>query len=130
MTKISVITEDLDDFLVRGRAMAKRADQGGPLERSITISFANILDMAAVLTTERTRLLLTLLNAEKTLSELAAVLHRDVSAVARDVKLLEKAGLLTATMVSNPGHGRHKVVRAVAQRIELSAVLEAGMLVA
>ena len=125
MTTLIVRSESLDDFLARAKTTAQQADQGQRLDKSITISFANVLEMAAVLTKERTRILQSVLNSEKSLTELAATLHRDASAVSRDVAKLEKAGLLCSALVANPGHGRHKIVKAAAPRIELSAVLEA-----
>jgi len=123
MTKLMVRTESLDDFLARAKDMAKRADRGDSFDRSMTISFNDIVDMAAILTKERIRMLQALLGVEKTVSELAIELHRNQQSVARDVKQLEVAGLLFAKLVSNPGHGRHKVVSAVAPRIELSAII-------
>ena len=124
MTKLIVRTENLDEFLTRAKDVARRADTGNQFDRSITISFGDVVDMASILTKERIRMLQALLGVEKTVSELAIELHRNQQSVARDVKQLEGAGLLSAKLVSNPGHGRHKVVRAVASRIELSAIIE------
>ena len=124
MTRLIVRTENLDDFLARAKDVARRADTGSQFDRSITISFSDVVDMASILTKERIRMLQALLGVEKTVSELAIELHRNQQAVARDGKQLEVAGLLFAKLVSNPGHGRHKVVRAAAPRIELSAIIE------
>ena len=124
MTRLIVRTENLDDFLARAKDVARRADTGSRFDRSITISFSDVVDMASILTKERIRMLQALLGVEKTVSELAIELHRNQQSVARDVKQLEVAGLLFAKLVSNPGHGRHKVVRAAAPRIELSAIIE------
>jgi predicted transcriptional regulator len=124
MTRLIVRTENLDDFLARAKDVARRADTGSQFDRSITISFSDVVDMASILTKERIRMLQALLGVEKTVSELAIELHRNQQSVARDVKQLEVAGLLFAKLVSNPGHGRHKVVRAAAPRIELSAIIE------
>jgi predicted transcriptional regulator len=124
MTRLIVRTENLDDFLARAKDVARRADTGSQFDRSITISFSDVVDMASILTKERIRMLQALLGVEKTVSELAIELHRNQQSVARDVKQLEGAGLLFAKLVSNPGHGRHKVVRAAAPRIELSAIIE------
>ncbi|HQV80994.1 MAG: HTH domain-containing protein [Agitococcus sp.] len=130
MKKLIVRTESLDDFLARAKDVARRADAGSQLEHSITISFNDVVEMASVLTKERIRMLQALLGVEKTVSELALELHRNQQAVARDVKQLESRGLLFAKLVSNPGHGRHKVVRTAAPRIELSAVIEANTIAA
>ncbi|HQV21483.1 MAG TPA: MarR family transcriptional regulator [Agitococcus sp.] len=130
MKKLIVRTESLDDFLARAKDVARHVDAGGQLERSITISFNDVVEMAAVLTKERIRMLQALLGVEKTVSELAFELHRNQQSVARDVKQLENRGLLFAKLVSNPGHGRHKVVRAAAPRIELSAVIDENTIAA
>lgn len=130
MTKLVVRTESLDDFLARAKEVAKRADVGGQFDRSITISFNDVVEMASVLTKERIRMLQALLSEEKTISELAIELHRDTSAVARDVKQLENVGLLFAKLVPNHGHGRHKVVKAAAPRIELSAIIDVNTIAA
>ncbi len=130
MTKLIVRTESLDDFLARAKDVAKRADTGGQFDRSITISFNDVVDMAAVLTKERIRMLKALLGVEKTVSELAIELHRNQQSVARDVKQLEGAGLLFAKLVPNHGHGRHKVVMAAAPRIELSAIIDVNTIAA
>ena len=57
MTKLMVRTESLDDFLARAKDVAKRADRGDSFDRSMTISFNDIVDMAAILTKERIRML-------------------------------------------------------------------------
>ena len=48
-------------------------------------------------------------------------LHRDRSAVKRDVDEMERAGLVTITEKVLPGHGRMKEVRVVANRFRLQA---------
>jgi hypothetical protein len=57
------------------------------------------------------------------LSALALALARDPSAVRRDVTLLESQCLVTTSKVSNSGHDKHTVVKRVATRIELAAVV-------
>ena len=47
-------------------------------------------------------------------------LHRDRSAVKRDIDELEKAGLIEVRDMPLPGHGRKKEVRAVAEQILLA----------
>jgi predicted transcriptional regulator len=59
----------------------------------------------------------------KTIKELTSRLHRNRSAVTKDVGLLEKLGLVVTSRQSNPGHGFQKVVQSIAQKIELVATL-------
>jgi predicted transcriptional regulator len=55
------------------------------------------------------------------ITEIAQRLHRDRSAVKRDVDELARAGLVTVTEKPLPGHGRMKEVRATARRFRLMA---------
>ena len=55
------------------------------------------------------------------ITEISERLHRDRSAVKRDVDELERAGLVTVAEKVLPGHGRMKEVRATAHRFSLQA---------
>lgn len=57
------------------------------------------------------------------IKELTSRLHRNRSAVTKDVGMLEKMGLIVSSRQSNPGHGFQKVVQSVAPRIEMVATL-------
>jgi len=79
--------------------------------------------MFAVLSEGRRRLMLEVMHEPRTINELSRRLHRNRSAISKDVGLLEKAGLLVSQRQANPGHGIQKVVRSVAPRIEMVATL-------
>ena len=79
--------------------------------------------MIAVLSEGRRRLMLEVMHEPRTINELSRRLHRNRSAISKDVGLLEKAGLLVSQRQANPGHGIQKVVRSVAPRIEMVATL-------
>ena len=55
------------------------------------------------------------------ITEISERLHRDRSAVKRDIDELERAGLVTVVEKAHPGHGRMKEVRATATRFSLRA---------
>jgi len=55
------------------------------------------------------------------ITDIAERLHRDRSAVKRDIDELERAGLVTIADKVLPGHGRMKEVRATANRFRLQA---------
>jgi predicted transcriptional regulator len=66
--------------------------------------------------------MLQVMNQPKTISELSLCLHRNCSAVTKDLGLLEKWGLVVSCCASNPGHGVQKFVQAAAQRIDIMTV--------
>jgi hypothetical protein len=53
----------------------------------------------------------------------AQKMKRDRSPITRDVAALGKAGLVTVTEKTHPGHGRMKEVRARAKAIKLEALV-------
>ena len=57
------------------------------------------------------------------ISRLASDLRRDRKAVRRDVTLLESFGLLKTREELNPGHGRRRIVEALAAKYELVAAI-------
>jgi predicted transcriptional regulator len=121
--KVEIKTESTERFLDRLLARAMAMDRGEMPDPGITISFADPMEMLAMLSAERVRLLNRVKEEPLHLAGLAAELKRDVRAVSRDVSLLEKAGLLRTSYKSNPGHGRLKIVEPVAQEYKLVACL-------
>ena len=59
----------------------------------------------------------------KIINELTRRLHRNPSAVTKDVGMLEKMGLIVSSRQLNPGHGLQKVVKSIAPKIEMVATL-------
>jgi len=123
MTRVVVRTDDVAGFFVRARDAARRADHGGDFEGIVTLSFEDPQQMFTLLSEARRRLILEVMNEPKSISELSQRLHRNRSAVTKDIGLLERVGLLVSQRQANPGHGVQKVVRAIAPRIEMVATL-------
>lgn len=123
MTKIVIRTDDVMSFFSRAKDAARRADRGEAFEGKITLSFEDPQRMFAVLSEARRRLMLEVMREPRTINELSHRLHRNRSAITKDVGLLEKMGLLVSQRQSNPGHGIQKVVRSVAPKIEMVATL-------
>ena len=123
MTKIVIRTDDIAGFFDRAQDAAQRADRGGAFDGKVTLSFEDPQKMFTVLSEARRRLMVEVMREPKTISELSLRLHRNRSAVTKDVGLLERLGLIVSQRQANPGHGIQKIVRSVAPRIEMVATL-------
>lgn len=123
MSKIVIRTDDVTDFFARAKDAAQRADQGAAFEAKVTLSFEDPQRMFTVLSQARRRLILEVMREPKSIGELSQRLHRNRSAITKDVVLLERMGLLVSQRQTNPGHGIQKIVRSVAPRIEMVATL-------
>jgi predicted transcriptional regulator len=123
MTKVVIRTDDLDGFFARAKDAARRADQGQALDGKVTISFEDPQRMFTVLSEARRRLMSEVMHEPKSINELTSRLHRNRSAITKDVGMLEKMGLIVSSRRSNPGHGIQKMVQSVAPRIEMVATL-------
>jgi len=121
LPEASVKIERLDDFLGRARKLARLADTGKPIPESFVISFEDPADMLAVLTPTRLALFRLIKQKPGSIASIAQSMKRDRSAVTRDVAALGKAGPVTVTEKTHPGHGRMKEVRARANAIKLEA---------
>lgn len=123
MTKVVIRTDDLDGFFARAKDAARRADHGQAFDGKVTISFEDPQRMFTVLSEERRRLMSEVMHEPKSINELTSRLHRNRSAITKDVGMLERMGLIVSSRRSNPGHGIQKMVRSVASRIEMVATL-------
>lgn len=121
MNKLTIKTGTEEEFFKRGRRLASAADQGKLLPDECIISFEDPADVIKLMTATRLALFRTVKDAPGSITEIAERLHRDRSAVKRDVVAMERAGLVTVTEKSLPGHGRMKEVRAKADRFSLQA---------
>lgn len=123
MTKAIIRTDDVANFFARARDAARRADSGQDFDGKITLSFEDPQRMFVVLSEARRRLMLEVMREPKTINELSLCLHRNRSAITKDVGLLEKMGLIVSQKQTNPGHGIQKLVQAIAPKIEMVATL-------
>ena len=121
MSKLTIKTGNEEEFFQRGRQLARAADRGQALPEESTISFEDPADVLKLITAARLALFRAIKEAPGSITEISGRLHRDRSAVKRDVDELERAGLVTVAERVLPGHGRMKEVRATAQRISLMA---------
>lgn len=123
MSKLTIKTAKEDEFFKRGKKLAKLADAGKPIPQESVISFEDPSDVLKLLTAARLELFGAIKEQPGSITAISDRLHRDRSAVKRDVDVLAKAGLVNIAIKPLPGHGRMKEVRAAAKRFRLEAVL-------
>jgi predicted transcriptional regulator len=123
MSKLTIKTGTEDDFFRRGRQLAQAADRGQGLPEESMISFEDPADVVKLITAARLALFRAIKEMPGSITEISERLHRDRSAVKRDVDELERAGMVTVSEKVLPGHGRMKEVRATAKQVSLMAVV-------
>ena len=119
MTKLIITTGNDEDFFKRGRRVAQVADQGETMPDEHVLSFEDPSDMMRLITEARLALFRAVKDEPGSITAIAERLHRDRSAVKRDVDILQAAGMVTVAEKVLPGHGRMREVRATAQRLSL-----------
>lgn len=121
--KLRVTGDGVKGSFSRAREHARKLDRGEELAPEITVSFENASDMMRVLSAQRIRLLHVAREKATPMSDLALDLRRDTRAVARDVDLLERFGLLRSRYEKNPGHGKRRIVESRAAKYQLVATI-------
>jgi predicted transcriptional regulator len=124
--KDKVTLDDFEMFDARaaaGRAVAHAIDNTMPIPYSVTIRAHKFEDFIATLTPKRFQLLRLSKTGKRSIAELAVAAHRDPSAVSKDIAKLVDLGLVKVVVESNAGHGTKKIVRAVAENIEIVSIL-------
>jgi predicted transcriptional regulator len=123
MNKLIVRTATEEEFFKRGRKLAKLADLGEPLPEERVVSFEDPAEVLKLLTAARLALFRSIKAQPGSITAISERLHRDRSAVKRDVDELAKVGMLKVEPKVLPGHGRMKEVSVTAQRFMLEAQL-------
>ncbi len=123
MRNVTVSTGTTEEFFARTRKTAKQIDCKEIPKPEFTLTFEDPSDMFAVMTPARLELFRAAKSDPSSITAIAHRLHRDRSAVKKDVDILVAAGLLNIEEVPLPGHGRQKYVHAAADRIQLQAVV-------
>ncbi len=119
--KLMITTGTEKDFFERGKKIARKLDQGESVEPECVISFEDPQELLELVTTARMNLFRSVKAEPGSIAEIARRLHRDRSAVKRDVDKLAQAGLFNVELKSLSGHGRMKLVTAAADRFQLMA---------
>ncbi len=121
MVKLTITTGTEKDFFRRGKELARRLDKGERLPPESIVTFEDPEDILELVTAARVNLFRAVKKEPGSIAEIARRLHRDRSAVKRDVDVLEAAGLVEVETRSFPGHGRMRFVKAVAEKFQLIA---------
>ncbi len=116
---LRVGTGTAEEFFERSLDRARRLDGGERLAPTLRLTFEDPADLIRAMTTKRVEIIQAIRRSAAGVSEIAAMLHRDRAAVNRDVQVLEALGLVRTEWATNPGHGKRKVVRPLADRYEL-----------
>lgn len=121
MIKLTITTGNEKEFFSRGRELARRLDSSEPIPVENIITFEDPEDILELVTAARIDLFKAVKEEPGSIAEVARRLHRDRSAVKRDVDILAAAGLIQVEMRPFHGHGRMKFVKAVADSFQLTA---------
>ena len=123
MNTFTIKTATEDDFFKRGKQLAKLADTGASLPNETVVSFEDPAEALNLLTRARLELFRAIKEQPGSITRISERLHRDRSAVKRDVDMLEKVGMVSIESKVLHGHGRMKEVRVTAQQFRLEANL-------
>lgn len=119
--KTTIGIETFEEMRERKLARARRLDRREKIEPEKRVMFERAEDMMTCLTPSRLLIIQAARKKPQSISELAASVSRNRTAVQRDIGVLSRVGLVTLTERSNPGHGRVQIVRAAARRFTLVA---------
>lgn len=120
---ITIKTGTADEFFSRARATAKVLDAGKSVKGGVTISFEKPEEMLRFLSERRLKLLRAVRNRPGSIKELASSVHRKPDAVAKDLRLLNEAGLIVIRKVPNAKHGTMNYIEPVSDEVRLEAVV-------
>ena len=123
MKSVTLKADDEQGFFRRGKILARLADDGQPMPEERTVSFEDPADLLRLLTASRLDVFRCVKGEPGSITVIAGRLHRDRSAVKRDVDQLAQVGLVTIETKTLPGHGHMKEVRASAASFRLEAMV-------
>jgi len=85
MTNVIIHTNKVEGFFDRAQKAAQKVDRGESFKKSATFSFEDPQEMFMVLSEARRRLMLEVMDEPKTITQLTIKLHRERSAVTKDI---------------------------------------------
>jgi predicted transcriptional regulator len=119
--KLMIMTGNDKDFFERGKVFARKLDRGERVDPECIISFEDPQELLELITTAKMNIFKAVKSEPGSIAEIARRLHRDRSAVTRDINKLADAGLVSVEVRPFRGHGRMKVISAAAETFQLMA---------
>jgi len=123
MKKVTIGVGDENDFFERGRRVAKAADAGERIPEEAVVTFGDPVELVRALTPSRLQLVAAVKERPDSIQGIADRLHRDRSAVRRDLQALIDAGIVLVEKRVLPGHGAMKFLQVPGKKVVLQAVL-------
>ena len=123
MKNVTLKAGNEQEFFRRGKVLARLADAGQPIPEERTVSFEDPADLLRLLTASRLDVFRSVKGEPGSITDIAGRLHRDRSAVKRDVDQLAQVGLVTIETKTLPGHGQMKEITAAAGIFRLEAMV-------
>jgi len=123
MKNVTLKVGNEQDFFRRGNVLARLGDAGQSIPDERTVSFEDPAQLLRLLTASRLDVFRSVKGEPGSITAIAGRLHRDRSAVKRDIDQLAQVGLLTIETKTLPGHGHMKEVRANAGVFRLEAMV-------
>ncbi len=120
---ITIKTGTVDEFMAYAKNVMRAADKGEPIKPSHTLTFANPKEMLHFLSDKKIELINLIRNHPDSITNIAYATKRNRSAVYRDICEMKKFGLVHIHEEINAGHGRHKIVELVANKLKLEAFI-------
>lgn len=121
LKSITVKTGSADEFMARVKGAMRALDHQAPIKPAHTLMFEDAGDLLHFLSKAKLQLIQRISEHPGSITALAKGIKRSKAAVCRDIKELEKFGLVKTHNVINPGHGQHKIVSVAAARLKLEA---------
>lgn len=121
--KITVKTGTSIEFMDKVKNLMRTADQGKSIAPSQTLTFEEPAEMLSFLSNTRIKLIKEIRKSPASVTKIAQLVKRKRAAVYRDIQEMELFGLVKISEEINPGHGRHKIVRAAAFGLKLEAYI-------
>lgn len=123
LKSIIVKTGTANEFMARVKRIMRAADKRGAIQPSYTLSFEEPAEMLHFLSETKIKLINAIRKHPDSITNIAKAIKRNRTAVYRDIHEMELFGLVKTHEEINPGHGRHKIVRAAASAFKLEAYI-------